>query len=166
LTESGLGREKFSRQALLDIGRFECRAAHGDSAVLRRNGEADCGQRTGRAIGAHAGIDTDAPSRPGVALTSRSSGGVCAPAPLTVNSTVVATAHHDALRSRATFSSSSTFLEPFARPQTACFVIAFPNARQLSGSHTGRKHCSLTRERIHPVATPTPTRRCSARGSH
>jgi hypothetical protein len=25
---------KFSRQALLDIGRFECRAAHGDSAVL------------------------------------------------------------------------------------------------------------------------------------
>jgi hypothetical protein len=56
---------KLSRQALLDIGRFECRATHGDSAMFGRNGEADRGQRAGRAIGAHAGIDTDAHLAPG-----------------------------------------------------------------------------------------------------
>jgi hypothetical protein len=43
----------------------------------------------------------------------------------------VAMAHHDAfIRSRVTFFSSSTFFEPFARPQTACFVIAFTDARR------------------------------------
>jgi hypothetical protein len=36
---------KFGRQALLDIGRFECRATHSDGAMFGRNGEADCGQR-------------------------------------------------------------------------------------------------------------------------
>ena len=42
---------KLSGQALLDIGRFECRATHGDGAVFGRNGKADRGQRAGRAIG-------------------------------------------------------------------------------------------------------------------
>ena len=46
---------KFGRQTLFDIGRFECRATHGDGAVFGRNGKADRGQRAGRAIGAHAG---------------------------------------------------------------------------------------------------------------
>ena len=41
---------KLSRQTLLDIGRFECRAPHDNRAVFGRNGEADRGQRTGRAI--------------------------------------------------------------------------------------------------------------------
>ena len=36
---------KFSRQALLDIGCFECRATQGHSAMFGRNGEADRGQR-------------------------------------------------------------------------------------------------------------------------
>jgi hypothetical protein len=56
---------KFSRQALLDIGRFECRAAHGDSTMLGPNGQADRGQRTGCAVGAHAGIDTETHLAPG-----------------------------------------------------------------------------------------------------
>jgi hypothetical protein len=33
------------RQALLDIGRFERRAAHGDGAMFRRDGEPDRRQR-------------------------------------------------------------------------------------------------------------------------
>lgn len=51
---------KFSRQALFDVGRFERRAAHGDVAVFGRNGEPDRRQRTGGAIGSHAGVDADA----------------------------------------------------------------------------------------------------------
>jgi hypothetical protein len=95
---------KFSRQALLDIGRAECRAAHGDSTMLGPNGQADRGQRTGCAVGAHAGIDTDTHLAPGRVLTSRSSDVVCAPAALTVHSATAATAHHAALIcSRATF---------------------------------------------------------------
>jgi hypothetical protein len=56
---------KFSRQALFDIGRFECRATHGDGAMFGRYGKADRGQRASRAIGAHAGIDADAHLAPG-----------------------------------------------------------------------------------------------------
>ena len=48
------------RQALLDIGRFEHRAAHGDSAMSRRNGEPDRRQRPGRAIGTNTAVDADA----------------------------------------------------------------------------------------------------------
>ena len=56
---------KFSGQALLDIGCFECRATHGNGAMFGRNGEADRWQGTGRAIGAHAGIDANAYLAPG-----------------------------------------------------------------------------------------------------
>ena len=42
---------KLSRQALLDIGRFECRATHGNGAMFGGNGQADRGQRIGGAVG-------------------------------------------------------------------------------------------------------------------
>ena len=50
---------KFSSQTLFDIGRFKSGAAHGDGAVLGRNGQPDCRQRTGGAIRPHTGIDAD-----------------------------------------------------------------------------------------------------------
>ena len=51
---------KFSCQALLDVSGFERCAAYGDAAVFGRNGEPDRWQRTGGAIGSHAGVDADA----------------------------------------------------------------------------------------------------------
>ena len=48
------------RQALLDIGRFEHRAAHGDGAMFRRDGEPDRRQRAGSAIGTNTAVDADA----------------------------------------------------------------------------------------------------------
>ena len=128
---------KFSGQALLDIGCFECRATHGDGAVFGRNGKADRGQRAGRAIGAHAGIPTRT-SRQGVALTSRSSDVVCAPATLAVHSTAAAMAQHDVLICLcATFLHELDVSPSLARrPQTACFMVTFTDPRQRSGSHT------------------------------
>jgi hypothetical protein len=48
------------RQALLDIGRFERRAAHGDGAMFRRDGEPDRRQRPGSVIGTNTAVDADA----------------------------------------------------------------------------------------------------------
>lgn len=48
------------RQALFDIGCFEHRAAHGDGAMFRRNGEPDRRQRPGSAIGTNTTVDADA----------------------------------------------------------------------------------------------------------
>jgi hypothetical protein len=49
---------------LLDIGRFERRAAHGDGAMFRRDGEPDRRQRPGSVIGTKCRRAPRAPAQP------------------------------------------------------------------------------------------------------
>src|SRR5215471_13718484 len=100
-------------------------------------------------------------SRPGAALTSRSSDVVCAPATLAAHSTAAATAQHDVLiRPRPTsLLRARRFSQPCAA--TADRVLygnIYKSAPAVVAPH-GPNHCSLAPEQIRPVATPSPARR-------
>src|SRR6266566_10076269 len=77
-------------------------------------------------------------SRPGVALTSRSSEVICAPAAPAEHSIAAATSRQDALIcSRAMFFLELDFVRVFrARPRTACVVVPFTNAGEVPANHT------------------------------
>src|ERR1700747_2847555 len=94
-------------------------------------------------------------SRPGAALTSRSSELVWAEAAVADHSKVTATSHADALiRSRAMFLLAPDF-SPNCSNATADSVPCDTLPTLGIGQSQGRHLCRLTREQIHPVAMPS-----------